>query len=122
MGNKEREVINDMYFLKKQQVEIQQSENAREEVNRLIDTVISQLSFSNELKLLPEGASRGALMKCKKNTGEDMYYSDRYMDDNGFVIKKDPIPLPFFDLFNKLSGFCEFIPLFEDTVLGTIID
>ncbi|MBQ3099600.1 MAG: hypothetical protein IJC50_01290 [Clostridia bacterium] len=78
----------------------------------LIDTAISQFMFSDTLIILPPGASHDALMKCTKNTGEKLFYSNYHFDNSSFKVKADPIHPCFTELFNTLSDYCEFVPLF----------
>lgn len=93
------------------------SENDQKEIHRLIDTAISQLSFTDQLDLLPVGASHEALIKCKKNTGEYTYYSNCRLNGSGFSVQKEPIPSSFLELFNTLINFCEFVPLVDYAAL-----
>lgn len=85
-------------------------ENARKEIHKLIDTVTSQLPFVDTLALLPDGASHDALLICTKNTGNQIFYTNRHLSETGFSVRTEPISAPFLELFNVLSAFCKFVP------------
>ena len=83
------------------------------QVEQRILAAVAQCPISEKIDLLPPGASHDAVLRCQKITGENIFYANTRMRENGFSITRDPIEGPFLALFQTLKPLCDFPSLFD---------
>lgn len=76
------------------------------------DQVLAQLPLTTDVDILPPGATYDNFLTLELMDGNDLYYTNTHVSDEGFSLEEEPLHPEFLNLYDILRKHCTFPGLF----------